>query len=83
MRPTYGTNIRDYLFAPSGSQLHETMRVELAEQLLLQEPRIRDITVSVKDFSAATGELIIEVGYTVRSTNNRYNKVYPFFTEEG
>ncbi|MDR0857425.1 MAG: GPW/gp25 family protein, partial [Oscillospiraceae bacterium] len=25
MRPTYGTNIRDYLFAPSGSQLHETM----------------------------------------------------------
>jgi phage baseplate assembly protein W len=81
MRPGFGTNIRDYIFAPAGSLLYETIKTELVEQLLLQEPRIRDVTIDILTNSAA-GELRIDIGYTVRSTNNRYNKVYPFFTEE-
>ena len=29
------------------------------------------------------GAVVIEVDYTVRSTNNRYNHVYPFYVTEG
>ena len=30
-----------------------------------------------------TGAVVIHVSYTVRSTNNRYNHVYPFYVTEG
>ena len=30
-----------------------------------------------------SGALVVEVDYTVRSTNNRYNHVYPFYLTEG
>ena len=30
-----------------------------------------------------SGAVVIHVSYTVRSTNNRYNQVYPFYATEG
>ena len=34
-------------------------------------------------YAAEAGRLNIEVGYVVRSTNNPYNLVYPFYINEG
>ena len=31
----------------------------------------------------SSGAVVIHVSYTVRSTNNRYNHVYPFYATEG
>ena len=31
----------------------------------------------------SSGAVVIHVSYTVRSTNNRYNHVYPFYMTEG
>ena len=51
--------------------------------LLEQEPRIRDVEVRCDQLDQQDGSVVIRVSYTVRSTNNRYNHVYPFYVTEG
>ena len=83
MRPDFGTNTPDYAFAPSNYSLKESIAYELRQQLVVQEPRVQDIAVQCDEPSGHTGALVIQVSYTVRSTNNRYNYVYPFYVDQG
>lgn len=82
MLPDFGTDAEDYTFSPTGSGIGDTIVHDLTRDLQLQEPRIQDISVSC-DSGTSDGQLLISVGYTVRSTNNRYNMVYPFYISEG
>ena len=85
MRPEFGTNTPDYVFSSSNDSAKESIAYELSRRLVVQEPRISDVQVRCTERSGHTGALILEVSYTVRSTNNRYNHVYPFYlnhTEE-
>ncbi len=83
MRSDFGSNVAEYAFAPLAHSAKETIAYDLREQLLMQEPRIIDVGVTCRDQNGVTGSLVVEVSYTVRSTNNRYNRVYPFYTTEG
>ena len=83
MRPGFGSNIMEYTFAPSSSSTREGIARQVREQLIYQEPRITDVNVRCREMNERSGALVVEVGYTVRSTNNRYNHVYPFYLTEG
>ena len=83
MRPDFGTNVVDYTFTPSSSSTRQSIAFQVKEQLLYQEPRIVDVDVVCRDTDKLTGAVVVEVAYTVRSTNNRYNHVYPFYLTEG
>ena len=39
--------------------------------------------VNVRQMDRQNGAIVVEVEYTVRSTNNRYNHVYPVYVTEG
>ena len=83
MRPEFGAKTLDYAFAPVSSSLTNSIAHELRLILLEQEPRIRDVEISCEDLNQREGSVVIHVSYTVRSTNNRYNHVYPFYVTEG
>ena len=83
MRPGFGTKVFEYVFASASSTMMNSLAVEVRKQLTLQEPRIVDVEVSCREMNRLTGALVVEVAYTVRSTNNRYNNVYPFYMTEG
>lgn len=83
MRPEFGADTLDYAFAPASSSLSSSISHDLRLILLEQEPRIRDVEIQCTPPDQLTGSLVIEVSYTVRSTNNRYNHVYPFYATEG
>ena len=83
MRPEFGTNVMEYVFSASSSSLRQSLANEVKTQLLYQEPRITDVEAECREFNEQTGALVVEVRYTVRSTNNRYNHVYPFYITEG
>ena len=68
MRPEFGAN---------------SIAQEVRLILLEQEPRIRDVEVRCDQLDQQDGSVVIQVSYTVRSTNNRYNHVYPFYVTEG
>lgn len=83
MRPGFGSNVIEYTFASASSSMLQSIAYEVREQLLLQEPRIVDVEVDCTEMDRMSGAIVIEVSYTVRSTNNRYNQVYPFYMTEG
>lgn len=83
MRPEFGSNTMDYAFASISSSMTNSVSRELRQILLEQEPRIRDVEVHCQELDQHNGTIVIHVSYTVRSTNNRYNHVYPFYVTEG
>lgn len=83
MRPEFGANTMDYAFTPVSSSMTNAISRELRLILLEQEPRIQDVEVQCGELDQQSGAVVIYVSYTVRSTNNRYNHVYPFYVTEG
>lgn len=83
MRPDFGSNVLDYTFSAASDSLRQSLAFDLREQLGYLEPRIDDIEVRCRDTNELEGAIVVEIGYRVRSTNNRYNRVYPFYRTEG
>ena len=83
MRPDFGSNVLDYTFSAASDSLRQSLAFDLRAQLGYLEPRIDDIDVRCSDADEMEGAIVVEVGYRVRSTNNRYNRVYPFYRTEG
>ena len=83
MRPDFGSNVTDYVFAPASSSRRESLSAHVRDILTRQEPRITDVTVDCREIAGMSGGRAVEVSYLVRDTNNRYNHVYPFYVTEG
>lgn len=82
MRPEFGCGIHDFAFAAMDYGTISQMEDSVKEALILWEPRIRDVEVEIQPQETA-GKLSISISYVVRSTNNPYNLVYPFYLNEG
>ncbi len=83
MRPDFGSDVLDYVFSASSDSMRQSLAFELRETLGYLEPRIDDIEVVCREANELEGAIVVEVSYSVRSTNNRYNRVYPFYRTEG
>ncbi len=79
MRPEFGCGIHDYVFETIDARA--VGRFELEVRLALQrwEPRIDVLSVDVDTSVAERGELLIEILYSLRATNDVRNLVYPFY----
>ena len=59
------------------------MEQEAQQALVRWEPRITDVEVHLERDPGDDGRLLLHVSYVVRSTNNPYNLVYPYYINEG
>ena len=82
MRPDFGCGIHDFAFETMSYPVLSRMRESVREALILWEPRIRDVEVEIEP-AKESGRLNIHIRYVVRTTNNPYNLVYPFYLNEG
>lgn len=82
MRPEFGCGIHDFAFDSMDFGTLSRMKDSIREALILWEPRIRDVEVEIEP-EATAGKLAIQIQYVVRTTNNPYNLVYPFYLNEG
>lgn len=83
MNPHFGCNINAYVFGTTDYTSMMLMKREVENALIMWEPRIKDIEVEIVRSPDDDGVLLIEIQYTVRTTNNPYNLVYPFYITEG
>ena len=83
MRPEFGSTVMNYLFRSIENTSQSRLTNELRDQLLSQEPRITDVDVACTPLDGPDSGLVVSVSYTIRSTNNRFNHVYPFYVTEG
>lgn len=83
MHPEFGCRIQEYAFESVDYTTLYSMKTEVEHALIRWEPRITEIQAEVSDEQIDKGVLSIHVSYTIRSTNNQYNLVYPFYINEG
>jgi len=83
MRPDFGCGIHDFVFASVNTSNIGLMESSVREALTIWEPRIELKDVSVSTERASEGQLLVSIDYRVRSTNNEFNLVYPFYLTEG
>ncbi len=83
MSPHFGCSINSFVFGTADYTSMMMMKREVESSLIMWEPRIKDIDVQVVQSPKEDGVLLIEINYVVRSTNNPYNLVYPFYISEG
>lgn len=82
MRPDFGCGIHRLVFAVNDANTIGQLKQEAQRALTLWEPRIDVIDVSVE--LRGNGEvLLINIHYKVRSTNNLFNLVFPFYLRGG
>ncbi len=83
MRPDFGCGIHDLVFAPINTTTVTLVEESVREALTLWESRIELKKVEVSTDKAAEGKLPISIDYVVRTTNNHFNLVFPFYMKEG
>jgi Bacteriophage baseplate protein W len=79
MRPDFGCDLNRLLFSPNNGTTRALAKFEVQEALLAWEPRIEVLNVDVRSEGVAGELLLIDIEYRVRSTDNRFNLVYPFY----
>jgi Bacteriophage baseplate protein W len=81
MRPDFGCGIHDLVFESSSAAAAGQVVTEVRRSLILWEPRIEVLDVAAGPNPEDPRCLLIEISYRVRTTNNRFNLVYPFYLE--
>lgn len=82
MQEDFGCNLQEFVFAEISQGLSGRIRDLIQQAILRHEPRIVVNGVDVSDSEAEAGMLLIEIDYTIRATNSRFNMVYPFYLNE-
>jgi len=83
MRPDFGCGIHDLVFAPINAATVNQVENSVREALTVWEPRIELLKVEASSEKADKGMLPVSIDYRVRTTNSRFNLVYPFYMREG
>jgi phage baseplate assembly protein W len=86
MRPYFGCQIHDLVFAPSTPNTAGLAAHYCEEALRKWEPRVEDVKAWAKPAPGEPNKLLIDISYKVSSTDSERNLVYPFYLrrpEEG
>lgn len=81
MRPDFGAGLQDLVFEPVSASTIAMVQHEVREALILNEPRIDVLDVTVTPDAAQPGLLRIALRYRMRRTDTMFNLVYPFYLE--
>ena len=82
LRSDYGCNLRDFIFSPLNVSNLTLLEEVIRNNVALHEPRIKLEKLNLTTIENE-GKLEILLTYLVRSTNTRFNRVYPFYYQEG
>ncbi len=83
MHPDFGCGIHDLVFALNNTGTAGLARFYVEDALIRWEPRIDLEEVEVQADPDQQELLLISVSYRVRTTDSRYNLVYPFYLTRG
>ena len=82
MRPDFGCQVHELVFAPNNSNTHGLIIYYVKEALTKWEPRIQALNVEVHVNPDEPSKLNTAITYQVIATNNVYNLVYPFYLQK-
>lgn len=83
MRPDFGCGIHNLVFAAIDTATLAQVKRDVEDALRTYEARIEVTGVRARAGNLQNGQLIIEIDYRVRQTNQPGNLVFPFYFREG
>lgn len=83
MRPEFGCQIHDLIFAPNDATTAGLATYYVEQALGMWEPRIRVQEVNARPDRDDPGRLLIDVDYEVKATHDRRSLVFPFYRIPG
>lgn len=81
MQENFGCGIYNQQFEPLRARLVNGLKRTIKNAILLHEPRVKLDQVEVSEDQSSQGVLNIQLQYTVKITNSRFNLVYPFYMD--
>ena len=82
MRAGFGCDLNRVLFDSVDQRLINSLTDLISDAILYHEPRIKLDGLDISESESVQGLVLIGIEYTVRSTNSRYNMVFPFYLNE-
>jgi hypothetical protein len=83
MVPHYGCNLDELIFESLDTRMKTLMIDKIESAVLYHEPRIQLEKVTLDGSRELEGIVLIEIVYRVKTTNSRFNFVYPYYKQEG
>ncbi|GAX37255.1 GPW/gp25 family protein [Nodularia sp. NIES-3585] len=81
MRPDFGCGIHDQVFSPNSSGTVGQIVSNVRDALVEWEPRIDVLDVDTIPDPNQPNVIFIQINYQIRTTNNIFNLVYPFYLQ--
>jgi len=79
LRPGYGLDMSALLFESLTTTLRSIVVDRIETAILLHEARIHVLELVVDDSRSSEGIVQIRLDYSVRTTNTRFNLVFPYY----
>lgn len=83
MLPQYGCNLDELIFENIDTRMKTLMMDKVESAILYHEPRIELESVKLDESEILNGVVLIGIIYRVKSTNSRFNLVYPYYQQQG
>lgn len=83
MQPDFGCNLKSLVFEEITLSTQTIAKEMIKRAVLFFESRVILNDVKFNTEELHDGHLYITLDYTVRSTNTRFNMVYPYYIKEG
>jgi phage baseplate assembly protein W len=83
MLPDFGAGLRRFVFEPSNGTTYRAIENVVQQALTSWEPRINLESVTVTADDTEPNLLLIDIDFVIRATNTSYNRVYPFYLQQG
>jgi phage baseplate assembly protein W len=83
MRPEFGCEIHDLLFAPNDGNTAGLAAYYVEAALAQWEPRIEVLLVDVRPDPRDTSRILIQIDYEVKAFHDRRSLVFPFYRIPG
>ena len=83
MRPDFGCQIHDLVFAPNDASTAGLASFYVEEALALWEPRIHVLSVRAAPDQESPERLLVHIDYEIKATYDRRTLVFPFYRIPG
>jgi phage baseplate assembly protein W len=71
------------VFESNSEVIRAKLESAVSKALLQWEPRIQVLSVQATPSPEQDSQVLINISYQIRDTNELFNMVYPFFLQEG
>ena len=79
LEPKFGLDLHELMFERMSTTLRTFLADRVRTAILVYEPRIKLLNLTIDSPDPNEGSLAILLEYEVRSTNSRFNLVFPFY----